>query len=204
MRIDHLIVATADLNAAVDDLEVRFGVRAERGGKHLGLGTHNALVGLGDATYLEIIAPDPDQPAPSMPRPFGLDTVHRPRLAGWALACDDINAAIERARRHGYDPGDAIDMQRMSPAGTLLRWRLTLNALNGGPVPLLIDWGHSAHPSRSAPQGLRLDSFAIEHPDPDQLLSTLAALDADIPITPADTVALVAQLEGPNGPKELR
>jgi hypothetical protein len=51
-----------------------------------------------------------------MPRPFGLDAVHRPRLAGWALACDDIDAAIERARRQGYDPGDAIDMERMSPA----------------------------------------------------------------------------------------
>jgi hypothetical protein len=202
--IDHLIVATPDLNAAADDLEARFGVRADPGGKHLGLGTHNALVGLGDVTYLEIIAPDPDQPAPSMPRPFGLDTVHQPRLAGWALACDDIDAAIERARRQGYDPGDAIDMERMSPAGTLLRWRLTLNALNGGPVPFLIDWGHSEHPSRSAPRGLRLDSFEIEHPDPDELLPVLAALDADIRITRADAVALVAQLDGPNGPKELR
>jgi hypothetical protein len=86
VRIDHLIFATPDLDAAVDDLEGRFGVRAEPGGKHLGLGTRNALVGLGDATYLEIIAPDPDQLAPSMARPFGLDTVHQPRLAGWALA----------------------------------------------------------------------------------------------------------------------
>jgi hypothetical protein len=204
VRIDHIIVATPDLDAAADDLEVRFGVRADPGGKHLGLGTHNALVGLGDATYLEIIAPDPDQPAPSMPRPFGLDAVHQPRLAGWALACDDIDAAIERARRQGYDPGDAIDMERMRPTGTLLRWRLTLNALNGGPVPFLIDWGNSEHPSRSAPHGLRLGGFEIEHPDPEELLSVLVALDADVPVTRADSVALIARLDGPNGPKEVR
>jgi hypothetical protein len=79
-------------------------------------------------------------------------------------------------------------MERMNPAGTPLRWRLTLNALNGGPIPFLIDWGHIEHPSRSAPQGLRLERFEIEHPDPDELGPVLAALDADIAITRADAV----------------
>jgi catechol 2,3-dioxygenase-like lactoylglutathione lyase family enzyme len=207
VRIDHLIFATPDLDATVDALEGRFGVRADPGGKHLGVGTHNALVGLGDATYLEIIAPDPDQPAPSTARPFGLDTVPQPRFAGWAVACGDINVAIARSRRQGYDPGDAIDMERMSPAGTLLRWRLTLNALSGGPVPFLIDWGDCDHPSLGAPQGLRLERFEIEHPDPDELaaaLDALDALDSRIQITHSDAVTLVAQLHSRTGPEELR
>src|SRR5215472_14994300 len=125
MPIDHLIYRAPDLARAVADVEDRFGVRAQAGGQHTGLGTRNALLSLGPRTYLEIIAPDPDQPEPPARRPFGLDRVGHGRLAGWALACDDIDAAVARARSHGYDPGKVIDGRRVSPAGTVLRWRMT-------------------------------------------------------------------------------
>src|SRR5690242_7586557 len=99
--IDHLVYAVRSLPAAIDDVADRFGVRARAGGKHVGLGTHNALLALGPRTYLEIIAPDPGQPEPSLPRPFGLDRVMHGRLAGWALACDDIDTAALIARLSG-------------------------------------------------------------------------------------------------------
>jgi hypothetical protein len=38
-------------------VERRFGVRAAGGGQHVGQGTHNRLLALGPATYLEIVAP---------------------------------------------------------------------------------------------------------------------------------------------------
>jgi hypothetical protein len=121
--VDHLIYAVPDLAAAVADLEERFGVRAQYGGRHIGLGTRNALLALGPRTYLEIIAPDPGQPEPSMPRPFGVGQVTHARLAGWALACDDIDMAVAQARSYGYDPGQVSDGQRTGPTGTVLRWR---------------------------------------------------------------------------------
>ena len=202
--IDHLVYAAPDLAAAIGDLERRFGVRAHPGGKHVGLGTHNALAALGPATYLEIIAPDPEEAPPPRARPFGLDSVTAGGIAGWAITCDDIDAAIARARSLGYDPGDAIDMQRVGPTGTVLHWRLTLNALKGGPVPFLIAWGDTDHPARSAPTGLVLESLAIEDPDSDSLTSVLTALDVDIEIRPATHTALVAHIRGPKGIKELR
>lgn len=148
MIIDHLIYGAPDLAAAVDDLERRTGVRAASGGKHLGIGTHNALLALGPRTYLEVIAPDPDQPRPANPRPFGMDELTTARLVGWALGCDDIDAAIATARARGYDPGDPIDMQRTTPSGEVLRWQLTLNALGGGPLAALQP-GPSRYRSRS-------------------------------------------------------
>lgn len=163
MTIDHLIYGVPDLTDAVDQLERRFGVRAAAGGKHLGVGTHNAL-----------------------------------------LACDDMDGAIAGARAAGYDPGDAIDMTRTTPEGITLRWRLTLNAVAGGPVPFLIDWAGSDHPAASAPAGLWLDAVVIEHPDPSGLEAVLRALGAATALIPADEPALVAHITGPHGTQELR
>lgn len=204
MLIDHLIYAAPDLAAAVADLENRFGVRAQPGGKHIGLGTHNALLALGPRTYLEIVAPDPEQPEPSMPRPLGVDDVTPGRLASWALACDDIDRAVAVARSYGYDPGEVGDGQRVGPAGTVLRWRAAGSALASDLVPFLISWGDTEHPARSAPHGLILKSLQIEHPDPLSLAPLLIALGADIEVTPSAAPALVAHLSGPSGSKVLR
>jgi hypothetical protein len=203
MRIDHLVYAAPALGAAIDDLEELLGVRAEHGGKHLGLGTHNALLALGDTSYLEIIAADPDQPAPAR-RPFGIDDLRQPRLVGWAVSTGDIDAAIAQARAAGFDPGDSFPMERTTDNGVVLRWRLTLNALDGGPVPFLIDWGETEHPARSAPAGVMLERLEIEHSDPVALSKTLQALGIDVAVKSAESTALVAQVRGPTGVKELR
>jgi hypothetical protein len=204
--IDHLVYATQDLDAGCAALAARFGVRPAAGGRHTGRGTHNALAALGGSTYLEVIAPDPGQPAPLPPaaRPFGLDDAGPDRMVGWALRCDDIDAAVAHARAHGYDPGDPIAMERVAPNGAKLRWRLTTNAVAGSPIPFLIDWGGTPHPSASAPGGLVLRSFRIEHPDPGELVPILDALGADVRVDAGAGVALVAELDGPAGRGELR
>ena len=202
--VDHLAYAAPDLATAVADLEERFGVRAQSGGKYIGLGTHNALLALGPRTYLEIIAPDPEQPEPPIPRPLGVDNVTHGGLVAWALACDDIDGMVAQARRRGYDPGEVSDGQRVGPAGTVLRWRAALNALADALVPFLICWGGTEHPARSAPPGLILESIQIEHPDPPALAPLLTALGADVEVKPAVAPALVAHLSGPHGSKVLR
>jgi hypothetical protein len=204
VRIDHLVYAAPELDAAVDAVEERFGVRAAGGGQHLGLGTHNRLLALGPHTYLEIIAPDPRQPEPAAPRPFGVDGVTEPGLAGWAVACDDIDRAREEAVAAGFDPGEVIDGQRRTASGEVVRWRLTSNALAGGVVPFLISWGGAPSPALSAPAGLVLESLHVEHPDPALVAPRLRALGADVEVRLAAAPGLVAQLAGPTGRHVLR
>ena len=106
-----------------------------------------------------MVAPDPDQPEPANPRPFGLDDLSAPALVGWAAAVDDLAATVAGFRAAGYDPGDAVEMRRTAPNGDVLVWRLTLNAIAGGLLPFFIEWGDTPHPAASAPHGLTLRRF---------------------------------------------
>lgn len=203
-QIDHLIFAAPDLEDGVREIEDRFGVRAAGGGQHLGQGTHNKLLALGPHTYLEIIAPDPTQPEPSGPRPYGVDGVTVPGLVGWAIACDDIVAALGQARSSGFDPGDVIEGHRLTPATATLRWHVTSNARSAGAVPFLISWGSTPHPATSAPSGLRLDSVHLEHPEPESIVGALRALGSNADVGHAERIAIVARINGPRGHHELR
>ena len=57
---DHLVVAAATLEQGEKHIEALLGVRPQRGGKHVAMGTHNSLLKLGSKSFLEVIAVDPD------------------------------------------------------------------------------------------------------------------------------------------------
>jgi catechol 2,3-dioxygenase-like lactoylglutathione lyase family enzyme len=98
MRIDHVIYATADLDAAAARVEAELGVAAVAGGRHEGLGTHNRIVPLGGG-YLELLAvADPGEAASS-----DLGAAVQARIArtgdglmGWAAAVDDVGSVAAR------------------------------------------------------------------------------------------------------------
>jgi hypothetical protein len=205
LEIDHIVYATQDLDSAVDDLGTRFGVRAAAGGRHVGVGTHNYLLGLGGATYLELIGPDPSQDVPAgHPLPFGIDALTGPRLAGFAVKAHGIDEIVGNARAAGYDPGDVRGMQRARPDGVLLQWRLTLGGSHDGLVPFLIDWLDSPHPSDSAPGGCTLVALRGVHPDPASVRKAWKALGYDMPLSEGAAPELIATVDTPNGQVELR
>jgi hypothetical protein len=207
VTIDHLVYGAPDVDAAIDKLEALLGVRATPGGKHPSAGTHNALLSLGDETYLEIIGPDPAQDPPKdRERPFGLDHLDRPKLVTWALASNDIEGLVARARRMGYDPGDPQPMSRDLPEGGKLSWTLTRarEPFGDGLVPFLIDWGDTPHPAKNAPGGCRLVRLRGEHPNAPAVIDALLALDTiDVSVIPGPEPRLVAIIETPDGEVEL-
>jgi Glyoxalase-like domain len=191
--LDHLVYAAPNLEAAAEQVAERVGVRPVEGGPHVGLGTRNVLLGLGGRSYLEIVGPDPDQPEPAGPRPFGVDDLTAPALVAWAVATSDIDAAVARARKAGVDLDGAYGMSRRRPDGTLLSWRLTPPL--PGVRPFLIDWGDTAHPADALP-AVPLRSFEITHPDPDALRAELAALGVTPEVRKGERAGLTARLDG--------
>jgi hypothetical protein len=205
--IDHLVYAVADLNAACTDIEQRTGIRPSYGGQHVGLGTHNAVLDLGDAAYVELLAPDPSQDESTGELPFGLHELSKARLVTWAAKAGTLRERVERARAAGFDPGDVVSIQRRLPDGTLLEWELTNRpgAQGGdGIVPYLIDWADVPHPTTRALPGCRLRSLRGEHPHPESVRAELAALDIDLPVDTGASFALVAVIETPKGTLTLR
>ena len=203
-EFDHLVLATPLLSETVQTVARLLGMQPAEGGQHVGRGTRNFLLGLGNGGYLEIIGPDPEQPEAQPPRVFGIDHLTVPRLVTWAVRVSGMDAAIASARARGLDPGDAWEMARATPAGDMLRWRLTLDPAGShtGVVPFLIDWGNTRHPSLDLPQATLLSLIAI-HPDPAMISARLQAISTDIEIRQGMPQALIAAVERASGPVTL-
>ncbi|MGZ4764039.1 MAG: VOC family protein [Ilumatobacteraceae bacterium] len=178
--IDHLVYGAADLPLASAAIAELLGVAPTPGGSHVGRGTYNELLSLGRSTYLEIIGPDPAQPAPHGPRPFGVDSITVPALVAWCVRprrpLDDVVAA---AKANGVDFGVVAAMSRRRPDGVLLEWELTPPQLDGPfgcALPFLIDWGSSAHPTETVPAAVRLVAFDVVHPNANELRAVLEVI----------------------------
>jgi Glyoxalase-like domain len=66
-ELDHPVITAPTLTAGTAWVESTLGVTPQPGGKHQRMATHNALLSLGDSTYLEVIAPDPAASRPEQP-----------------------------------------------------------------------------------------------------------------------------------------
>ncbi len=202
LRLDHLAVVAGRLDAGVAGVERLLGVTMAGGGKHPLMGTHNRLLGLGEL-YLEVIAVDPEAPAPTRPRWFDMDRfTGPPRLANWVAGCDDLGPEVAL----GPDGiGQPIALERGD-----YRWQMAVPADGrlpfDGAFPALIQWEGAAHPARALPDlGLRLARLEIAHPLAPALRAALAGRldDARIVILDAPVVAFRATIDTPQGPRRL-
>jgi hypothetical protein len=175
--IDHLVYASDDLQRASASITDILGAAPTPGGSHVGRGTYNELLSLGGSTYLEVIGPDPSQPQPDGPRPFGIDDIVEPALVAWCVRpARPLVDIVSQARSSGVEFGEVAAMSRRRPDGVLLEWELTYPQLDGpfGPaLPFMIDWGRSAHPTDTLPTAAELVELEVFHRDPQRLRTAL-------------------------------
>jgi len=197
--LDHIILGCRNLEEGVSFVEKQTGVRAAFGGRHIGRGTHNALLSLGDCRYLEILAPDPMQESLSW---FGeLTRISKPEIVTWAASVRDLPAFVTRLRSAGIFCTDPAAGSRTRPDGRILRWNtVDLEDDWAGRLPFFIDWSaDSIHPSLDSPSGCSLKHFLLAGPDPGNLTQTFATLELDTPIEFGPILHLRAEIAGPRG-----
>ena len=203
-RLDHFAVGACDLESGVKALEQLIGVTIPAGGKHKMMGTHNALMATGNASYMELIAIDPHAPAPERIRWFSLDSAAtkarlaiRPRALCWVVATDDIETVVANSPT---DLGDIITLSRDDRT-----WRLTVpkdgSLPEGGLVPAFIEWSPGRHPSETqADLGIRLKDIKITHPRPEWLKSVFTSLQiAHLATISAGPASLCFEVSSPKG-----
>jgi hypothetical protein len=202
--IDHLVVTAPNLAVGVDYVEQTLRCKMQPGGQHPRMGTHNALLRLGDQSYLEVIAIDPNAAPPQRPRWFELDTLaanSRPRLAGWVMRTDDIQGVAQLSQ---LNVGPVEEMSR----GTL-EWQITIPAdgrfVCDGIVPSVIQWkGETPPASRLPDSSVSLIQLEARHPQAGHINDWLTsagfegALNLQAP-TDNSSIELNALLQTPSG-----
>ncbi len=205
---DHLVVTADTLAQGTDYIRKKLGAAPAGGGKHIGMGTHNRVLRLGRGRYLEVIAVDPEAPAPDFPRWLGLDDPRqrswlreRPRLVTWVARTRDLDHLAQRV--YGQ-PARVRSMRRGN-----LRWRFAFThdgSLPGaGLIPHLIQWQTPTHPTGNMPESgctlLGLEGFHL-HPEKVRPAISLLGLDDVITIFSASAhrpPGLRARLQTPRG-----
>ena len=206
LGIDHILYACSDLERGMDEIERLLGVRPVPGGRHPQYGTHNALLSLGAGVYLEVIARDPELPAPRQGALLDIPESDDSRLVTWALRVADVRQAAEAGRMAGAEFGAVESGSRTRPDGSTITWTLTdpYAMPMGGAMPILINWGDTVHPSVVVPSGGELVELSIEYPDDDAVRRALLALGADIEVARGDSFRLIATIRTRNGLVTLR
>ena len=133
--IDHIVIAVQSLERAIASYRA-LGFTVVAGGRHP-FGSHNALIGFADGSYIELLAFFEDSPAHPW---WALLHERGGGLVDFCMASDDIRADLERLRAAGVAAGELTEGGRRRPDGYEVRW--INNKVTGalqGLVPFLIE-----------------------------------------------------------------
>jgi len=128
-RLDHIVIAVADLERAIQDYR-QLGFTVYPGGVHHGGASHNALVVFADGSYFELIAylkPAPDA------RWYKLLSSAGEGFVDFALLPQNTTRDAEAARKRGLEIDGPTDGGRLRPDGVRLDWQIVRPRTNDLP-----------------------------------------------------------------------
>lgn len=176
-RIDHVIFACADLEAA-ERTFTDLGFFVTGGGTHPHLGTRNRVIVLGES-YLELVAvADPAVASEAI-------KAHLARGAGfigYAAQTDDIATEVRAMRERGVDAHGPTAGRLVSPNGMARSWRTVTTGeddlwSSASPLPFLIQ--HDATGAEHQRQLGGIDGLAV-HPNGATSIMGLTIATAEI------------------------
>jgi hypothetical protein len=121
IEIDHATVCGPELGSLQKAL-ADAGLATDYGGSHANGVTHMALLGFGDGSYLELIAPQRrDETEGSHWSSLMADGAG---CCAWAVAVDNIRAEVSRLNGMGIETKGPFPGSRQRPGGKVLQWEI--------------------------------------------------------------------------------
>lgn len=204
---DHFVVGINHLQTGIEQFRALTGVNAVIGGVHPHIGTCNALVSIGERSYLEIIAPDPAaDPARLDPE---LSALFRDPLSEmqkltpylWVVGSSDLDHTVNLLSRQGIDLSSPAPGSRKKPDGRLVEWRASfVNPPAFAGAPFFIQWlDPSTAPATDSPAGCRLEHYSVTAPGIGMLQKVKQSLALDVELYTAAQPAIEIILNSPRG-----
>jgi Glyoxalase-like domain len=129
LSVDHASICGSDLQA-MQQAFTDAGLKPDYGGPHTTGGTHMALLGFDDGSYLEFIAPQTPGSADSSPWAKLLAADAGP--CAWAVSSEDAQKEIDRLKAAGVAVEGPIKGSRKRPDNLAIEW---VTAHVGGGTP---------------------------------------------------------------------
>lgn len=157
VEVDHVIYAVRDLDDATRWFTDTFGLPVVGGGRHVGLGTKNVILAVGNGQYVELMAIEDAAVEHPLPRVLSSWLIDGDGPVAVCLRPDDFDGV---ARRLVLQP---VNGERIAADGTRLHWRMAGLEAALGPqrLPFFIDWlGRRANPELEDTPDSAGDGFA--------------------------------------------
>lgn len=159
-ELDHIILGTSDMEQSLAEFEEMTGMKPVMVVSMNGVGTKSARVAFQDATFLEIIGPDPKQTGSRL---LGdkLSTIPSGKMVPLHYAIRS-----KKAQNTSWeDLGVEVDKVSMIARDKGLLWKWDMHILEGhnegGIFPYVVDWGEAHHASGKLPIVGSLDKVVV-------------------------------------------
>jgi Glyoxalase-like domain len=197
--IDHIVLAAPNLEEAMEQFEQMTGIAAKIFGAINGIGIRCARISFNDCTYLEIIAPDANQPGPigQLIKSKGIKDM---TPFAFAIRSSRVEALNDEVPKFKYVP-DHITMFGGKKDGTPRKWEMLhlYGHSLGGICPYFVHWDNTDHPCATLPVVGKLKKFSIRAPSDDpihELLAHVGVRDINVEV---GTPKMSFQFSSPEG-----
>ena len=191
MELDHVLIAVDDLEVAAKEVEERYGLASVEGGRHQGFGTANRIVPLGE-TYLELVAVVDEEEGAAATFGSWVGGGERPRLLGWCVRTDELDAVAERL---GLTIADG---SRARPDSTVVRWRMAglERSAEEPSLPFFIEWGAGTpYPGGALAQSATIDEVRARG-NQDRIAQWIGGANIPLSVSEGDPALLAVILDG--------
>jgi len=197
--IDHILLLVADLLDYQTRFEEVTQVAPTYGGVHPSARASNALVDMGNGTYLEIIGPALD--GTEGPLTETLKQLDEPRLSWFAIRSEDLEQDIVRLEAAGFTHSGINEIEFESELRSKISYSgvVAVNHEWGDQMPFFINWGDTPHPTTTSAGGLEMTSFTVFHPDAQALTKVYNELNVGVAVEEAAVPGFRLTFSSPGG-----